>query len=83
MKNMPSDFRASITNAAGKDAYPIASFTWVLLPETSKDPAKGKILSEFLKWMLDEGQKFAPQLSYAPLPSSVVEKARAAIQQVH
>lgn len=83
VKNMPADFRVSITNPPGKEAYPIASFTWLLVPVTSKDPAKGKILSEFLGWMLDEGQKLAPQLSYAPLPPSVVEKVRAAIKQVH
>lgn len=83
VKNMPADFRVSITNPPGKEAYPIASFTWLLVPVESKDPAKGKILSEFLNWMLDEGQKLAPQLSYAPLPPSVVEKVRAAIKQVH
>jgi phosphate transport system substrate-binding protein len=83
MKNMPADFRVSITNAPGKDAYPIASFTWLLVPEASKDSAKGKILSDFLKWMLDEGQKLAPQLSYAPLPSAVVEKVRATAKQIH
>jgi phosphate transport system substrate-binding protein len=83
MKNMPPDFRVSITNAPGKDAYPIASFTWLLVPEGSKDSAKGKILADFLNWMLDQGQKLAPPLSYAPLPSSVAEKVRAAIKQVH
>ena len=54
---MPADFRVSITNAPGKDAYPISSFTWLLIPAQSKDAAKGKILQDFLVWMLDDGQK--------------------------
>ena len=53
VKEMPADFRVSITNAPGKDAYPISSFTWLLIPVQSKDPAKGKILVDFLNWMLD------------------------------
>src|SRR5207245_7320447 len=51
VKNMPADFRVSITNAPGKDAYPISSFTWLLIPAQSKDQAKGKILADFLKWL--------------------------------
>jgi phosphate transport system substrate-binding protein len=80
---MPADFRVSITNAPGKDAYPISSFTWLLIPEQSKDPAKGKILANFLEWMLTDGQKMTAQLSYAPLPQSVVEKVKVAIKQIH
>jgi phosphate transport system substrate-binding protein len=83
VKDMPADFRISITNAPGKTAYPISSFTWLLIPAQSKDPNKGKILSDFLKWMVTDGQKMTSQLSYAPLPASVVEKVKAAIQQVH
>jgi phosphate transport system substrate-binding protein len=63
LKSMPADFRVSITNAPGKDAYPIASFTWLLIPEQSKDPAKGKILADFLNWMVSDGQKMAAGLS--------------------
>jgi len=83
MKNMPADFRVSITNAPGKDAYPISSFTWLLIPEKSKDPNKGKILNEFLNWMLDDGQKMTAELTYAPLPESVKSKVRDTVKQVH
>ncbi len=83
VKSMPADFRVSITNPPGKDAYPIASFTWLLMPAQSKDPAKGKILVDFLNWMLDHGQQMTADLSYAPLPASVAEKVRAEIKQIH
>jgi phosphate transport system substrate-binding protein len=80
---MPADFRVSITNAPGKDAYPISSFTWLLIPSQSKDAAKGKILADFLSWMAVDGQKMTPDLTYAPLPDSVVAKVKDAIKQVH
>jgi phosphate transport system substrate-binding protein len=83
VKTMPEDFRVSITNAPGKTAYPISSFTWLLIPEQSSDPKKGKILANFLEWMVTDGQKMTTQLSYAPLPASVVEKVKVAIKQVH
>jgi phosphate transport system substrate-binding protein len=83
VKNMPADFRVSITNAPGKDAYPISSFTWLLIPLQSKDAAKGKILVDFLNWMLDSGEKMTAPLDYAPLPDSVAAKVREAIKQVH
>jgi len=82
-KTMPADFRVSITNAPGKTAYPISSFTWLLIPTPAKDPKKGKIIADFLDWMVTDGQKMTNQLSYAPLPESVVEKVKAAIKQVH
>lgn len=82
VKNMPEDFRVSITNAPGKDAYPIASFTWLLIPTQAKDPAKNKILVEFLNWMLESGESMATQLTYAPLPKEVADKVRAAIKQI-
>ncbi len=81
-KAMPADFRVSITNAPGKTAYPISSFTWLLIPAQSKDPKKGKIIADFLEWMVTDGQKMTSQLSYAPLPESVAEKVKAAIKQV-
>ena len=81
-KNLPSDFRVSITNAPGKEAYPISSFTWLLVPAQSKDPAKGKILADFLSWMVTDGQKMTSALSYAPLPDNVVQKVKEAIKQV-
>jgi phosphate transport system substrate-binding protein len=80
---MPPDFRVSITNAPGKDAYPISSFTWLLIPAPAKDPAKGKILSDFLNWMVADGQKMTAALLYAPLPDNVVAKVKEAIKQVH
>jgi len=81
-KSMPADFRVSITNAPGKDAYPISSFTWLLIPAQSKDAAKGKILADFLSWMVDDGQKMTADLTYAPLPESVAAKVKGAIKQV-
>jgi phosphate transport system substrate-binding protein len=80
---MPADFRVSITNAPGKDAYPISSFTWLLIPQKSKDAAKGKILQDFLNWMVGDGQKMAAALDYAPLPDSVAAKVKDAIKQVN
>src|ERR1700747_295815 len=79
---MPADFRVSITNAPGKDAYPISSFTWLLVPTQSKDAAKGKILADFLNWMVTDGQKMVSALSYAPLPENVAAKVKEAIKQV-
>ncbi len=79
---MPADFRVSITNAPGKDAYPISSFTWLLIPAQSKDAAKGKILADFLNWMVTDGQKMTSALAYAPLPESVAAKVKEAIKQV-
>jgi phosphate transport system substrate-binding protein len=81
--DMPADFRVSITNAPGKGAYPISSFTWLLIPSQIMDATKKLILTDFLRWMLGPGQKMAEPLSYAPLPKSVVAaelKAVAAIQ---
>ena len=83
IKTMPADFRVSITNAPGKDAYPISSFTWLLIPVPAKDPNKGKIIHDFLEWMVSDGQKMTSQLSYAPLPQNVAEKVKEAIKQVH
>jgi len=82
VKSMPADFRVSITNAPGKDAYPISSFTWLLIPEKSKEAAKGKILADFLAWMVDDGQKMTAELTYAPLPGSVAEKVKGTIKLV-
>ena len=73
-KNMPDDFRVSITNAAGKNAYPISTFTWLLIPSHIPDAAKAKTIKGFLQWMLADGQKYAAGLSYASLPKEVVAK---------
>ncbi len=79
-KAMPDDFRVSITNASGADAYPIASLTWLLIPIQSPDPAKGKILKDFLQWMLQYGEIEAAASAYAPLPPLVAMKVADAIQ---
>ena len=79
---MPADFRVSITNAEGKGAYPISSFTWLLLYENPKDKAQSKAMVEFVKWALGDGQKFAAALGYAPLPAEVVKLELAALAKV-
>jgi phosphate transport system substrate-binding protein len=81
-KNMPADFRVSITNAPGKNAYPISTFTWLLIPSRFPDAAKGKAIVDFLKWMLTEGQKQVTALSYAPLPGEVVAKEEKQISMI-
>ncbi len=82
-KTMPKDYRVSITNAAGPDSYPISSFTWLLIPVQSKDPAKGKALQGFLEWMLDSGEAEAASMTYAPLPKQVQDMVRQTIKSVH
>lgn len=81
MKQMPADYRVSITNAPGKDAYPISSFTWLLVPNPAPDGSKGRIIKDFLTWMLDHDAE-ATSLNYAPLPPSVVAKVKATISQL-
>jgi phosphate transport system substrate-binding protein len=80
--NMPPDFRVSITDPPGKDAYPIASFTWLLVPTRFTDATKGAAIKKFLGWMLNEGQSLASPLHYAPLPASVVSLEQAALGKV-
>src|SRR5688572_10541671 len=80
--NMPPDFRVSITNAPGADAYPIASFTWILLYESPDDKAQGRMMKEFMRWALTEGQKYAPELGYARLPQPVVDMELKAVEQL-
>jgi phosphate transport system substrate-binding protein len=81
-KQMPSDFRVSITNAPGKGSYPISSFTWLLLYESPTDRNQSRIMVDFMKWALTDGQKYAGDLGYAPLPSQVVEMEQAALAKV-
>jgi phosphate transport system substrate-binding protein len=81
-KEMPEDFRVSITNAPGKTAYPISSFTWLLIPAKIQDSGKRDAIKGFLGWMLSDGQGYAEQLSYAKLPKEVVEKEKTAIGKV-
>jgi phosphate transport system substrate-binding protein len=79
---MPADFRVSITNAPGKGVYPISSFTWLLLYENPKDKNRSRILVDFLKWALSDGQRFAPDLGYAPLPEAVVKLELVALGKI-
>jgi phosphate transport system substrate-binding protein len=80
--NMPADFRVSITNAPGKGVYPISSFTWLLLYENPKDKTQGKMMSDFMKWALTDGQKYCAELGYAPLPPNVVKMEMAALAKI-
>jgi phosphate transport system substrate-binding protein len=79
---MPADFRVSITNAPGKDTYPISSFTWLLLYESPKDKMQAKTFVDFMKWMLADGQGFASNLGYAPLPKPVVQLELEAMKKI-
>jgi phosphate transport system substrate-binding protein len=81
-KNMPDDFRVSITDAPGKTAYPVSSFTWLLIPTRFSDAAKRDAIKGFLNWMLADGQNYAEALSYAKLPKEVVAKELKAIDKV-
>jgi phosphate transport system substrate-binding protein len=79
---MPADFRVSITNAEGKGVYPISSFTWLLLYENPKDKNQSKIMMDFVKWALTDGQKYCAELGYAPLPAEVVKLEMATIDKI-
>jgi len=79
---MPPDFRVSITNAEGKGVYPVSSFTWLLLYENPKDKAQAKVMLDFVKWALTDGQKFAGSLGYAPLPAEVVKLEMAVLAKI-
>jgi len=74
IKQLPADYRISITNAPGKDAYPISSFTWLLIPTRPTDAAKEKVIKDMLSWIVVSGESEVSSLSYAPLPKSVAEK---------
>ncbi len=82
VKNMPADFRVSITNPSGKEAYPIASFTYLLVPTQWQDKNKKNAMVNFLTWMLNSGQSMAQQLNYAPLPKAVVEMEHARLKDI-
>ncbi len=79
---MPADFRVSITNAKGKGAYPISSFTYVLIYKEQSDGAKGKAIADFLWWAIHDGQKTAGPLDYAPLPKAVVAKVELTLRTI-
>jgi phosphate transport system substrate-binding protein len=80
--HMPPDFRVSITNAPGKNVYPISSFTWILLYENPKDKHRSRQMVDFMKWALTDGQKFAGDLGYAPLPDGVVSQEQSALKKI-
>jgi len=79
---IPGDFRVSITDAPGSDSYPLSSFTYLLVYTHQADATKGKALVAFLRWMLTDGQQYAPPLQYAPLPSALVAREQAQIQKI-
>jgi phosphate transport system substrate-binding protein len=79
---VPDDFRVSITNAPGAGAYPIASFTWLLLYQEPGDAAQARAMVDFVKWAVTDGQKFATELGYAPLPQSVVMRELDTVQKI-
>jgi len=81
-KTMPDDFRVSITNAPGKKAYPISTFTWLLIPAKFSDTAKRDAMKGFVKWAITDGQKFTEELDYAKLPKEVVAKELKAIGSI-
>jgi phosphate transport system substrate-binding protein len=81
-KDMPADFRVSLTNPPGDDAYPIASFTWLLVYKNQPDETKGKALAKFLWWATHEGQKYPKDLLYAPLPAPVVKQIEAKLKEI-
>jgi len=81
-KNMPPDFRVSLTDPPGEDAYPVAGFTWLLVYKEQPDEVRGKALVRFLWWAIHDGQRYAPSLLYAPLPAQVVKMVEAKIKQI-
>lgn len=79
---LPADFRVSVTNGQGAGVYPISSFTWILMYEDPRDKVAGKAMVDFMKWALTDGQKFAVDLGYAPLPANVVTLEQAALDKI-
>jgi phosphate transport system substrate-binding protein len=82
VKQMPADYRVSITNAPGAQAYPISSFTWLLVPIHPQDAAKGRVLKDFLNWMLNSGENEVSSLYYAPLPKAIVDKEHVTVNNL-
>ena len=81
-KTMPADFRVSLVDAPGKDSYGICGLTWILVYKEQKDEAKGKALTQFLKWAIRDGQKMNAPLLYAPIPKPVVEMVDRTLKQI-
>ena len=82
VNSMPRDFRVSISHAPGKGVYPLSSFTWILLYEKTRDRRRSQIMVDFMKWALTDGQKLAPGLGYAPLPSEIVTLEMSALSSI-
>jgi phosphate transport system substrate-binding protein len=82
VNQIPADYRVSITNAPGANAYPISSFTWMLVPVKSADASKGKVLKDFLNWMLNSGENEVSSLYYAPLPKALVDKEHVTVNNL-
>jgi len=82
IKSMPADLRVSLTNADGKNAYPISGFTWLLVYQTMKDKTKAEAMKKFLKWALTDGEAYAKELYYAPLPKEVVKLCQKKVDQI-
>jgi phosphate transport system substrate-binding protein len=82
IEGMPVDYRLSITNAPGDDAYPIASYTWLLIPSHFSNQSKGELMKEFLRWALTKGQEIAPTVNYVPLPDRLLVQEKRAIDQI-
>jgi phosphate transport system substrate-binding protein len=81
-RNMPKDFRVSITNAPGHDVYPISSFTWLLVQVNPKDKVRARIMADFIRWALTDGQRYCADLGYAPLPKEVVALEMEALKRI-
>ena len=79
---IPDDFRVSITNASGAGAYPISSFTWLLLYQNPNDAGRARVMNDFVRWAITDGQKFASELGYAPLPDNVVKQELTALEKI-
>ena len=82
LKNIPEDYRVFFTNPEGRDVYPVAGFTWILIQGDQGDPARGKALVEFLWWATHDGQKYAPTLLYALLPKSLIGRIERTLKSV-
>jgi phosphate transport system substrate-binding protein len=79
---MPADFRVSISNPPGPAAYPVSSYSWLLVPASIPDAARRTAVKGFLKWVLTDGQKLAVPLHYAPIPQEIASQATAALEQI-
>jgi phosphate transport system substrate-binding protein len=82
LPTIPADYRVFFTDAAGRDAYPVAGFTWILIYGDQADPARGKALVDFLWWATHDGQKYAATLLYAPLPKSLISRIEGTLKSV-